>query len=60
MTKAILIKEGIKLGLAYSFRGLAHYHCRDHGGTHVGTLAESYIWICRQRKRGREEHSVSS
>ena len=31
MTKATLIKENIELGLAYSFRGLVHYH---HGGKH--------------------------
>ena len=29
MAKATLIKENISLGLAYSFRGLVHYH---HGG----------------------------
>lgn len=26
MTVATLIKESIQLGLAYSFRGLIHYH----------------------------------
>jgi hypothetical protein len=26
MTMAALIKEDISLGLAYSFRGLVHYH----------------------------------
>ena len=31
MTKAILIKKNIYLGLAYSFRGLVYYH---HGGKH--------------------------
>ena len=33
MTAATLIKEKISLGLAYSFRGLVHYHC---GGKHGG------------------------
>jgi hypothetical protein len=32
MTTATLIKENISLGLAYSFRGLVHYHHeRKHG-----------------------------
>jgi hypothetical protein len=31
MTMETLIKENISLGLAYSFRGLLHYH---HGGEH--------------------------
>jgi hypothetical protein len=31
MTTAILIKESISLGLAYSFRGVVHYH---HDGKH--------------------------
>jgi hypothetical protein len=31
MTVATHIKENIELGLAYSFRGLVHYH---HGGKH--------------------------
>jgi hypothetical protein len=28
---ATLIEKNISLGLAYSFRGLAHYHSREHG-----------------------------
>ena len=31
MTKGLVIHENIKLGLAYGFRGLVHYH---HGGKH--------------------------
>jgi hypothetical protein len=34
---ATLIKGNISLGLAYSFRGLVHYH---HGGEHGGTQAD--------------------
>ena len=37
MSKATLIKENILLGLAYSFRGLVHYH---HGGEHGSVQAE--------------------
>jgi hypothetical protein len=37
MTKATLIKESIELGLAYSFRSLAHYHHNHHSGEHGST-----------------------
>ena len=33
MTKATLIKENIYLGLAYSFRGLVHYHHGEKNGS---------------------------
>ena len=36
MTVATLIKDNIELELAYSFRGLVHYH---HGGKHGNTQA---------------------
>jgi hypothetical protein len=37
MTRAILKKPNIKLGLAYSFRGLVHYH---HGRKHGSMQAD--------------------
>jgi hypothetical protein len=37
MTKATLIKESNSWGLAYSFRGLVHYH---HGGMHRSIKAD--------------------
>jgi hypothetical protein len=37
MTKAILIKANISLGLAYSFRGSVHYH---HGGNMADMVLE--------------------
>jgi hypothetical protein len=37
MTTATLIKDNIKLGLAYSFRGFVHYH---HGGKHDSIQAD--------------------
>ena len=52
MTKASIIRE---LGLAYSFRGLVHYHHgREHGAIQVDMLLEKwlrefYIWIHRQQ-----------
>ena len=52
MTKAAVIKDSITLRLAYSFRGLVHYH---HGEEHGGTQAtESYI--SRWKIRKRESH----
>jgi hypothetical protein len=52
--KATLLKKAFNGGLAYSFRGLIHYH---HGesvaaGTHgTGEVAESYNLIHRQGER---------
>jgi hypothetical protein len=40
MTKAALIKDGISLGLAYSFRGSARYHL---GGKH-GSVQADWCW----------------
>jgi hypothetical protein len=47
------MKETIYLFLAYSFRGLVHYHDRRKYGAMkagAGAIAESYIMICRMRK----------
>jgi len=33
VTKATFIKENIKLGLVYRFRGLVHYHYGDKYGS---------------------------
>ena len=40
MTMATLIKESISLGLAYSFRGLVHYH---HGKKYGGMQADMVL-----------------
>jgi hypothetical protein len=40
MTKETLIKENTLLGLAYSFRGLIHYH---HGGTQGSFQADMLL-----------------
>jgi hypothetical protein len=40
MTKATLIKENIQLTLAYSFRGIVHYH---HGGKHGSMKADTVL-----------------
>lgn len=41
MTIASLIKEDISFGLAYSFRGLIHYHFgRSHGGMQADMMLE--------------------
>jgi hypothetical protein len=41
LTTAILIKANISLGLAYSFRGVAHYHHgRKHSSTQVDMVLE--------------------
>jgi hypothetical protein len=40
MTKATLMKENISLGLAYSFRGLVHYH---HSGKHGNVQADMVL-----------------
>jgi hypothetical protein len=43
MTKATLIKANILLGLAYSFRGLVHYHHgRKHGNVQTDMVME---WV---------------
>ena len=44
MTKEMLIKESIYLGLPYSFRGSVHYHHdREHGSTWVDMVLERYL-----------------
>ena len=41
MAKATLIKDNIKLGLAYKVRGSVHYHLgRKHGSIHAGMALE--------------------
>jgi hypothetical protein len=41
MTTATLTKENTSLGLAYSFRGLVHYHLgRKHGSVQVDMVLE--------------------
>jgi hypothetical protein len=41
MTKAIFIKGNVELGLAYSFRGLVHYHhSMKHGIIQAATVLE--------------------
>ena len=40
MSTATLIKENISLGLAYSSRGLVHYH---HGGKHGSVQADMVL-----------------
>ena len=41
MTMTALIKENIKLGLAYSFRGLVCYcHGKKHGSAQADTVLE--------------------
>jgi hypothetical protein len=40
VTKVNLIKESIYLGLAYSFRGLVHYH---HCVKHISTQADMVL-----------------
>ena len=40
MTKAIVIKEIISLGLAYGFRGSVHCH---HGGKHGSMQADMVL-----------------
>ena len=44
MTMATLIKDNIELGLAYSFRGLVHYHHgRKHGGMQADMVLEEEL-----------------
>ena len=44
-------KRNISLGLAYSFRGLVHYHYgREHGTEAVAALS----WSTRKRERETE------
>jgi hypothetical protein len=46
MTKATLIKANILLGLAYSFRGLIHYHLsRKHGGIQADIVLEKELRV---------------
>ena len=46
MAKAALIKETIYLGLAYSFRGLVHYHrVVNHGCTQTGMLLKKQLRV---------------
>jgi hypothetical protein len=40
MIKATLTMENILMGLAYSFRGLVHYH---HGGKHGSVQADMLL-----------------
>ena len=40
MTRPTLIRKLIYLGLAYSFRGLVHYH---HGGEHGSMQADRVL-----------------
>jgi hypothetical protein len=41
MTKAMLIKENVKLGPAYRFRGTVHYHHdRKHGSVWADMVLE--------------------
>ena len=47
MTKATLIKENISLELAYSFRGLVHYH---HGGKHGSVQADMVLDLKEARR----------
>jgi hypothetical protein len=43
---ATLIKDNIELGLAYSFRGLVHYHhCRKHGGMQADMVLEEELRV---------------
>ena len=46
MTKASLIKENIELGLAYSFRGVVHYHQGGkHGSMQVDMVLEKKLRV---------------
>jgi hypothetical protein len=46
MTKATLIKENIELGLAYSFRGVVHYHQGGkHGSMQVDMVLEKKLRV---------------
>ena len=46
MTTATLIKENISLGLAYSFRGLVHYHHgRKHGSVQADMVLEKELRV---------------
>jgi hypothetical protein len=40
MTTATLIKENIQLGLAYSFKGLVHYH----QGGNMAACRQAWYW----------------
>ena len=40
MTKATLIKANIQLGLAYSFKGLVHYHHGERRWEHGSLQAD--------------------
>ena len=42
MARATLIKESISLGLAYSFRGLVHYH---HGSMQADMVLEKELRV---------------
>lgn len=57
MTKETLLKEGIWLRFAYSFRGLVHCH---HGGGHdsvwLGMVLESQLGVlCLNPQAAKEE-----
>ena len=46
MTKATLTKANIELGLAYSFRGLVHYHHgRKHGSMQADMVLEKELRV---------------
>jgi hypothetical protein len=59
MTKATLIKENISLGLAYSFRGLVHYHDRKHGSVQAGMVLEKELRVPHLNPQGAEGDSVT-
>jgi hypothetical protein len=62
MTKATLLQENISLGLAYSFRGFAHYHHgRRHGGVYTDMVIEKFsISIGRQQNQNDSRPSLST
>jgi hypothetical protein len=46
MAKVTLVKESISLELAYSFRGLVHYHHgRKHGSIQAGMVLEKELEV---------------
>ena len=59
MASATLVKESIELGLACSFRGLAHYHHgREHSGAQADTVLEKKLKALHPdlQAAGRESH----
>jgi hypothetical protein len=59
MTMATLIKESILLGLAYSFRGLVHYHHgRKHGSVPAGIVMKKSLGVLHMESlaEDREKH----